>query len=113
DKPIAYSDMAKLLNVSQRVIGSAVKRLIERGEISKEDHGRIGAYYIVHHEKARTLPVWLAELTAALIDLNNNADLKASAVKETEEINFQRGLAVLKDELRAKFYRRDSGDKKP
>ena len=98
--------MANLLNLSQRVVGSSVNRLIRRGEISKEDHGRLGAYYTVHRDTARRLPVWIKELTGALIDLDNNTDLKALAVAEANEIDFQRGIEVLKSELRDKFYRR-------
>lgn len=111
DKPISYSEIAKLLNVSQRVVGSAVNRLIERGEISKEDHGRSGAYYTVHEDKAPTLPLWVTRLTEALSELNNDPALKAQTVSEIAEINFRHGLTILQDELRNKFYRRGTGEK--
>jgi hypothetical protein len=104
DKPIAYSDIARLLNVSQRVVGSSVNRLIQRGAISKEDHGRIGAFYTVHKADGKPLPLWVTEITAALIDLNNDPDLKARTEMEIAEINFKHGMNILRQELREKFY---------
>lgn len=105
DRPISYRDMAMLVGSTPRVIGAAVNRLIDKGEISKEDRGRLGSFFTIHHEKQRKLPVWVREFTAALIDLHNDPEFKAQVIEECKEIGFLKGFEVLRKELRDKFYR--------
>lgn len=111
--PIAFTDMAKLLNVSDRVIGASVGRLVASGRIAKEDRGRAGSVYTIQPNQPAQIPVWILKFTEALAELNDDPKLKAQVVAECESIGFMRGMQVLKDELRSKFYRRGSGDKKP
>lgn len=105
DKSISYAEMASLLNTTQRTIGLSVNRLVAKDLIAKDDHGRLGTFYVVKQHGGLKLPAWIQDFTAALIELNNDADLKKQVREEISGIEFKRGLQVLQEELRDKFYR--------
>jgi hypothetical protein len=105
DKPISYAELARLIDVSTRTVGSSVNRLCEKGVLEKEDNGRLGATYIAHPEKYERMPPWIINLTAALIDLHNQPKLESDTQGEVKETQFYRGFQVLRREIRDKFYR--------
>jgi DNA-binding transcriptional ArsR family regulator len=112
ETPISYSELADLLSLTPRVIGSSVNRLIKDKIVTKQERGRLGAVYVVYPERYKPLPTWIIEFTAALIELHNNPDLKKEVVGEVEQTQFFRGFEQLKRELRQKFYKpRDGADK--
>lgn len=105
EKPISYAELARLIDVSARTIGSSVNRLCEKGVLEKEDNGRLGATYVVHPEKYDRMPPWIINLTAALIDLHNQPKLENTTQEEVKATQFYRGFQVLRREIRDKFYR--------
>ena len=104
DQPISYTDLAALLNLTARIVGSAVNRLIKQQIIEKDERGRLGSLYTVYSERYELLPLWIIEFTAALIDLHNDPELKARTIEEVKETQFYRGFEVLRKEIREKFY---------
>jgi predicted transcriptional regulator len=95
---ISYTEIGKLLGYHPNTIANAVKRLVEKGYISKEEQGRAGTYYTVH--TLPRLPLWMTEFTRALVQLYTDADLKERVVVEVQNIGFKRGLEALQAEIR-------------
>lgn len=104
-RKLIYDDLAKILNLTRRIIGLAINRLVENGYLTKEDFGTSGAAYY-KTEKLLILPMWVENFTEALVQLNEDKALNDAVTEALKEVGFKRGLQVLQDEIRAKFYRR-------
>lgn len=97
-KPLLQADMADMLMCHTRTIRSALKRLEEKGYVRKE-----GLHYRLINEPF--IPVWIREFTRAMVELRFDGELLAQAREESAKIYFRRGLQVIRDELREKYYR--------
>ena len=100
-KPIKYEQLAKILNKHPNTVARAVKRLLEKGSLNKRDDGIRGAIYTV--EDISYLPQWIVQFTAAIIQIETNADIKEAVYQDCKGLGFRRGLAVLKQEILDKF----------
>lgn len=99
---LSYSKLGQILSLHPQTCGKAVNRLINDGIISREDFGSSGSNYSII--KQQSYAQWIFQLTSALVSLWMDEDLHAEVAREVEHVQFQRGLQVLKQELRDKFY---------
>jgi len=97
-KPLLQADMADMLMCHTRTIRATLKRLEENGHVRKD-----GLHYHLVNEPS--IPVWIKEFTKAMIELRFDDELLARAREESAKIYFRRGLQVVRDELREKYYR--------
>lgn len=100
---ISYPKIGTMLTMHSQTVGKAVNRLIEETAILREDFGGAGSSYAIVDKRA--YPQWIFQFTKALVALWLDEKLKEEITKETEHIEFRRGMQVLKRELREKFYR--------
>lgn len=100
---MSYSKLGNILSLHSQTVGKAVNRLIDAKVISREDFGSSGSRYAILEK--RTYANWIFQFTDALVALWLDENLREEIAKETEHVQFQRGMDILKRELREKFYR--------
>lgn len=104
DQLVSYPEIGRMLSLHPQTVGRAVKSLIAEGVLSKEDYGASGSGYTILEQP--TYPKWIQHFAGAIVELHYDDELREAVAKECENIHFSRGMEVLKEELRKKFYRR-------
>lgn len=97
-KPLLQADMADMLMCHTRTIRSALKRLEDNGFVQKD-----GLHYRLVKEPV--IPLWIREFTKAMLELRFDDELLTAARQESAKIHFKRGVQIVKEELREKYYR--------
>lgn len=100
---VSYTKISKIISLHPQTIGKAVNRLIKENTISREDFGSSGSRYVIIEKP--NYAIWIFQFTNALVALWLDEKLREEIEKEVEHVEFQRGMDVLKRELREKFYR--------
>lgn len=97
-KPLLQSDLADMLMCDKRTIRNALRRLEDNGFVTRD-----GMHYRIVNEPQ--IPLWIREFTQAMLELRFDDELLTTARKESADIHFKRGVQIVKEELREKYYR--------
>lgn len=102
---ISYPEIGRMLKIHAQTVGKGVKQLVADGIINKEDFGSSGSTYTIL--RVPIYPKWIMHFTKAIIELEYDEEgLRDEVIIQCEKIHFRRGMEILKEELRNKFYRR-------
>lgn len=103
NQPISYPQMGGMLNFHFQTIAKSVKRLLQERVLEKRSSGSEGAVYTI--TQMPEIPLWIMEVTKALVEMESDPEVKKRVFEDCKTIDFKRGFAVLREELREKFYR--------
>jgi len=101
DEPITYRQLAEIIGKHPNTVGSAMKRMFEKGYLSKSEPTVHGAYYTIEDDSH--LPKWMIEFAQALVDIETDEDFKKKVYEDCQGLGFKRGFQVLRKEIVAKF----------
>lgn len=101
DEPIRYQQLGDMIGKHVNTVGRAMKRMFEKGYLSKSDKFMHGAFYTIEDDSH--LPKWMIEFAQALVEIETDEDFKKKVYEDCEGLGFKRGFQVLREEIVAKF----------
>lgn len=95
---LSQAEMAELLGINPRTVYHSLKRLEARGLIVKSSQ----RYKLIG--KGEHVPTWVVQFTQAMVDLHEDPELRAQAIKDMEKVQFLYHWRAIASEIKNKLY---------